>query len=74
MIRSSRDAVLAYRDLAEQLCQPPLDFQRPEQWNGFVPPEHFNGVRNPSPRRVALAALVEEAHARDDANAARRTA
>ena len=49
--------------LAMRLCAPPLSYARPEQWNGFIPPETYNGARNESPRRKALLALVAEAEA-----------
>lgn len=63
--RENRDAVLAHPDLAQKLTEPPLDYQRPEQWNGFVPPEYFNQQVNDSPRRAALVEIVAEAQARD---------
>jgi hypothetical protein len=59
-----RAMVLAHPDLAERLTQPPLSYQRPEQWNGFVPPDTFNGQHNDSPRRAALVAIVAEAESR----------
>jgi hypothetical protein len=34
----TRERVLAYPDLAGRLTRPPLNFKRPEQWNGYVPP------------------------------------
>lgn len=68
--RSTRDAVLSYPDLAAKLTATPLGYERPDQWNGFVPPEKFNGAFNDSPRRAALVAIVDEAMARDrDRNA-----
>jgi hypothetical protein len=63
--RPLRDVVLAYPDLAKRLTDSPLDYERPEQWNGFVPPAEFNGVHNDSPRRAALVAIVEEARQRE---------
>lgn len=36
--RERRGAVLRYPDLAARLCQPPLNFRRPDNWNGFIPP------------------------------------
>jgi|SRR5215471_1980382 len=33
-----RERVLRYPDLAARLTEPPLNYARPEQWNGFVPP------------------------------------
>ncbi len=35
---SRRKRVLAHPDLAKLLTERPLGFQRPEQWNGYVPP------------------------------------
>lgn len=66
MAHRIRDAVLAHPDLAAKLTQQPLDYTRPEQWNGFVPPELWNGQINDSPRRAALVELVDEAMRRDD--------
>jgi len=36
MIR--RERVLRYPDLAKLLTEPPLNYDRPDQWNGYVPP------------------------------------
>lgn len=36
--QSRRARVLKYADLARRLCEPPLSYKFPEQWNGFVPP------------------------------------
>lgn len=69
----NRRSVLAYRDLAERLCQPPIGLTRPDQWTGYVPPAHTDLGPNRSPIREALAEIVAEAAARDDARA-RRTA
>lgn len=33
-----RARVLSYPDLARRLTEPPLDFRRPEDWNGWIPP------------------------------------
>jgi len=33
-----RAAVLAQPDLAAELTRPPLNFTRPEHWNGYIPP------------------------------------
>lgn len=65
---ANREAVLAHPDLAKKLTQPPLDYARPEQWNGFIPPKLIateDGYEvNNSPRRHALNRLLEEALAR----------
>jgi hypothetical protein len=66
-----KKAVLAHPDLAVRLTAEPLGYAKPDQWNGFVPPEQFNGQHNDSPRRAALAELVAEVYAR---HARRRTA
>jgi hypothetical protein len=58
---ANRAAVLAHPDLAEKLTEPPLGYAVAEQWNGGIPAETFNGGHNDSPRRAALAAIVEEA-------------
>ncbi|MGI5162747.1 hypothetical protein ACQEU3_47075 [Spirillospora sp. CA-253888] len=65
--RSARDAVLTYPDLAARLCEDPIGYARPDQWNGFVPPEIADQRHNNSPRRAALVEIVAEAHARDAA-------
>lgn len=36
--QARRERVLRHPDLAARLCAPPLNYARPEQWNGFVPP------------------------------------
>jgi hypothetical protein len=38
LTQERRARVLAYPDLAARLCQAPLGFARPQQWNGYVPP------------------------------------
>lgn len=63
--RESRASVLRHPDIAERLTAEPLDYARPEQWNGFIPPELFNGERNRSGRRDALLALVADAREAD---------
>jgi hypothetical protein len=37
--RDRRDRVLRYPDLAARLTQPPLNYRRPEDWQGWIPPE-----------------------------------
>lgn len=61
-----RDRILSHPDLAERLTQPPLDYPRPEMWNGFIPPTTCDtGALNTSPRRKALLDLAAEAHRRE---------
>ena len=55
-----RDRVLALPELAKKLTLSPLDYAQPEQWNGFIPPEVWDGQVNDSPRRAALLAIVAE--------------
>lgn len=62
-------AVLAHPDLAERLTQPPLNFARPDQWNGGIPPETVGGTRNDSDRRAALVEITEEALRRNQSAA-----
>lgn len=64
---TNRRAVLGHHDLAAKLTQPPLDYALADQWNGFVPPELWNGQVNDSPRRAALVELVDEALRRNEA-------
>lgn len=51
--QARRERVLRYPDLAEQLCEQPLGYKFPEQWNGFVAPadcqdESPESLRSPS--------------------------
>lgn len=39
--QARRERVLRHPDLAKRLTEPPLSYDRPEQWNGFVPPAEF---------------------------------
>jgi hypothetical protein len=65
-----RALVLKHRDLAAQLCEPPLQHTLPEHWTGYIPPAHdAPGVGgdlplNTSPARAALVALLAEAERR----------
>jgi hypothetical protein len=38
IIRRRRAAVLSHPDLAARLTEHPLNFTRPERWNGYIPP------------------------------------
>jgi hypothetical protein len=65
--------IMRYPDIRDRLCQPPLSYDRPEQWHGYIPPA-YDGERedgttplNASPYRAALMALLEEAAERADA-------
>lgn len=62
-----RALVLRHPDLAERLTQQPLNFTRPEHWNGAIPPETWREMPNDSPLRPALLQLVAEAEAREAA-------
>lgn len=63
--------VLKHPDLAARLCQPPLPWSSPAQWNGFVPPRFLaadagGNVRpNDSPERAALVEICTEAARRE---------
>jgi hypothetical protein len=57
--------VLKYPDLAARLCNPPLNYKRPDQWSGAIPPETWNGVVNDSPLRPVILELLAEAEARE---------
>jgi hypothetical protein len=59
--RIRREAVLSRPEIARRLCEPPLDYSHADQWNGYLPPETFNGERNNSPRFAALAAICADA-------------
>lgn len=37
-VADRRGRVLKHPDLAAKLTKPPLNYKRPEQWNGYVPP------------------------------------
>lgn len=71
-IAERRKRVLKYPDLAQRLTERPLSYQRPEQWNGFVPPRTgppggLGQQPNDSPVRAALVEICAEAKRRDDA-------
>lgn len=57
--------ILRHPDLAKKLTEPPLGYQRPDQWSGAIPPETWNGVANDSPLRPVILALLAEAEARE---------
>lgn len=65
--KGNRIAVLAHPDLAAKLCEPPLNYDRPDQWTGYIPPEIWNNQRNDSGRRAALIELLLEALLREEA-------
>jgi hypothetical protein len=60
-----RAQVLRHEDLAKKLTQQPLNFTKPEHWNGAIPPETWREMPNDSPLRPALLALVAEAQRRE---------
>ena len=65
-----RAVVLADPDIASRLRDRPLGFKHAGQWTGFVPPETFNGGRNQTWEREALAAIVADAIAAEAAGGA----
>lgn len=60
LCQARRASVLRHPDLAAALCDEPIGYQQPSQWNGYLPEAS-------TPRRQALVALVEEAQSRDAA-------
>ena len=61
-----RDAVAAHPDLAERLRKT-CHYERPDQWNGYVPPRTDGyGAYNGSPIRAAIVEIVTEALTRQD--------
>ena len=70
--QARRDRVLRWPDLAKQLCEPPLNYRRPQDWNGWVPPrtvayvDHNYAPANDSPWRAALVTICAEALRRDE--------
>jgi hypothetical protein len=65
-----RALVLRHPDLAQRLTQQPLNFTKPEHWNGAIPPETWREMPNDSPLRPALLELVAEAQQREARKAA----
>ena len=61
--RKRRAAVLNNPELARKLTAPPLRYAQPEHWNGYVPPQIWQGTANDSPHRRALVAIVSAAEA-----------
>jgi hypothetical protein len=66
-----RKLVFGFDDLAKRLLGYPMGYREPRQWSGYIPPLMVEGaqgarsmVRNPSPQRVHLVAIVREAYAR----------
>jgi hypothetical protein len=61
----ARERVLRYPDLASKLTEPPLNYERLDQWNGWLPPAFISGhdgeIPNDSPRQAALVDLAAEA-------------
>lgn len=59
--QAERDRVLRHPDIAARLCERPLGYSRPEVWNGYVPPETWQGRHNDSPQRKALLEIITAA-------------
>lgn len=64
-IADRRRRVLAHPDLAARLTERPLDYTKPEQWNGYIPPEYWAQARNNCPRRAALLQLLADVRERE---------
>jgi len=60
-----RGLVLCHRDLAAALTQPPIGYERADQWNGCVPPR----ASDLAARRTALRAICTEAIRREHGDA-----
>lgn len=68
-----RKRVVAHPDLRARLTEPPLSYQRPEQWTGYVPPkllpqaddQQHTAALNTSARRRVLVELCAEALRRE---------
>lgn len=58
---AERERVLRHPHIAQRLCDPPLRYSRPEVWNGYVPPETWQGRHNDSPQRAALLDIITAA-------------
>lgn len=62
--QARRDRVLAHPDIAAKLTKPPLNYSKPEIWNGYIPPATTGalvGARtNSSVVRKALIAICNE--------------
>jgi hypothetical protein len=66
--QSERARVLRHPDIAKRLTEPPLRYSRPEVWNGYLPPDMWQGRHNDSPQRAALLEIVTAAVAADKAD------
>lgn len=55
-----KEMVMRHPDIARRLVTE-LGYASPGQWNGFIPPSHFNGSPNNSPRRAALLEIEADA-------------
>lgn len=66
-LSARRARVLQHEDLRKQLTEQPLNFTRPEQWSGYVPPRGTYSDDQPLPqvntsaRRRALVEICAEA-------------
>lgn len=65
--RRNRELVLRHPDVAKRLTDPPLSYQRPDQWTGYIPGPEWRGQANDSIRRAALIDIVMAAEAADKA-------
>jgi hypothetical protein len=64
--QAERERVLRHPDIAKRLCDPPLRYSRPEVWNGFVPPETWQGRHNDAPQRAQLLEIITAAVKADE--------
>ncbi len=61
--RSAR--VLSHQDLAVLLIERPICHEKPDRWNGYVPPAMWREEPNNSPVRAALVDICAEALRRE---------
>jgi hypothetical protein len=55
-----RASVLAHPDLAARLTQPPLNYARPDQWNGYIPPATVDLGESEALRTVGIGGRGEQ--------------
>jgi hypothetical protein len=78
-----RLGVLSHPDLAARLCEPPLSYSKPQQWNGYLPPatgpygarrkgdpDSVDGADNESIMRRTLLDILRDLEARRHAGRA----
>jgi hypothetical protein len=64
-IDDRRTRVLSHPDLAARLTERPICHEKPDRWNGYVPPAMWREEQNNSPVRAALVNICAEALQRE---------